>query len=277
MRIASYRHAGRDGFGAVVGDAIVDFTGRWPTLRAALAAGALDAMREMAEGPATIPLAAAELAIPVPDAGKIIAIGMNYAAHIEEMGQKPPTHPNLFARFADSLVGHGRPIVRPRVSDQLDWEGELAVFIGRGGRHIAEADALAHVAGYTCFNEGSVRDWQFRVQQTLAGKNFFASGACGPWLATADEVGDPGSLTLTSRVNGVVMQHAATSDLVFGVPALIAYISTFTPLAPGDIVVTGNPSGSGFIRKPPVWLKPGDTVEVEIDRIGTLRNPVVSE
>lgn len=281
MRLVSFRHRGRASYGVVVGERVVDcglrLGARFATLRAALAGGAIDKLARMAGEPADIALADIAFDIPVPDAQKIIAIGMNYAAHIVEMGQEMPKYPNLFARFANSLVGHGEPIERPRASEKLDWEGELAVVIGKAGRHIAEAAALGHVAGYTCFNEGSVRDWQTRAAQNLAGKNFFASGSCGPWLVTADAVGDPGRLGLRSRVNGVEMQNASTADLVFSIPALIAYVSTFTRLEPGDILVTGNPSGSGFMRKPPIWLKPGDVLEIEIDRIGTLRNTIVGE
>ncbi|MBM3485555.1 MAG: fumarylacetoacetate hydrolase family protein [Alphaproteobacteria bacterium] len=281
MKLASFRHRGRSSFGVVLGDRVVDcglrLGARFPTLRAALAGGALDRIARMASEPADLALADIAFDIPIPDAQKIIAIGMNYAAHIAEMGQEMPKFPNLFARFANSLVGHGQAIERPRASEKLDWEGELAVVIGKAGRHIAAGSALAHVAGYTCFNEGSIRDWQTRAAQNLAGKNFFASGSCGPWIVTAEEIGDPGRLGLRSRVNGVEMQNATTADLVFPIPALIAYVSSFTRLEPGDILVTGNPSGSGFMRKPPIWLQPGDVLEVEIDGIGTLRNGIVAE
>jgi len=174
-------------------------------------------------------------------------------------------------------VGHKRAIIRPRVSDKLDYEGELAVIIGRDGRHIAEADAFAHVAGYSCFNEGSVRDWQRHALQFTPGKNFPATGGFGPWLVTTDDIADLRAATITTRLNDVVMQNATLGDMIFSVPQLIAYISTFTPLAPGDVICTGTPGGVGAKRNPPVFMKPGDVVEVEIAGIGTLINTIADE
>lgn len=207
---------------------------------------------------------------------KILCVGVNYRPHIEEMGREVPTRPVVFIRFPDSLVAHDEPVIRPRISEQFDFEGELAVVIGREGRCIRRDEALEHVGGYCCFLDGSVRDWQRHTSQFTAGKNFECSGAIGPVVPAAD-VPDPGALELTTRVNGVVMQQGRVADLVFDVPYLIEYISTFTRLRPGDVIATGTPGGVGAARTPPVWLRDGDIVEVSIDGIGTLRNAVRDE
>jgi 2-keto-4-pentenoate hydratase/2-oxohepta-3-ene-1,7-dioic acid hydratase in catechol pathway len=183
--------------------------------------------------------------------------------------------PSVFLRLADTLIGHGQALVRPRVSDKFDFEGELAVIIGRAGRHVSEADALAHVAGYTCFVDGSVRDYEkFSV---TSGKNFPATGPLGPVMVTADEIGDPTRLTLVTRLNGREMQRSGTDLLIYSIPQIIKFVSDFTSLAPGDVIATGTPAGVGHRRTPPVWMKPGDVLEVEISGIGILRNPVVAE
>ena len=207
---------------------------------------------------------------------KILCVGVNYRPHIEEMGRDLPDHPVVFVRFPDSLVEDGEAIIRPSVSEQLDFEGELAVVIGREGRHVSREDAFDHVAGYCCFLDGSVRDWQRHTSQFTPGKNFERSGAIGP-LVPRDNVPDPASLELTTRVNGEVMQHGDISDLVFDVPTLLEYCSTFAELLPGDVIATGTPGGVGAARTPPVWLKPGDIVEVDIPGIGRLRSPVGEE
>jgi 2-keto-4-pentenoate hydratase/2-oxohepta-3-ene-1,7-dioic acid hydratase in catechol pathway len=196
---------------------------------------------------------------------------------MREMGREEPEHPVLFVRFADSLVGSGCPLVKPKVSEQYDFEGELAFVIGRRARYVTEAAALEHVAGYACFMDGSVRDYQNHTSQFTAGKNFPASGSFGPYLVTADEIPDPAALRLETRLNGKVMQQAPIADMCFGVARLVAYVSTFTVLAPGDVITTGTPSGVGFARRPPVWLQPGDRIEVEIDGVGLLGNPVIAE
>jgi len=216
------------------------------------------------------------LLCPVDPPARVFCVGRNYRDHLAEMGAKVPDQPNLFVRLHDSLARPGGEIVRPRVSVQLDYEGELAVVIGRAGRHIPRDRALDHVAGYTCFNDGSIRDVQFNGS-LLAGKNFAQSGSCGPWIATADEVGDPHGLTLVTRLNGAEVQHGSTSALIFDVPYIIQYISAFTALYPGDIIATGTPEGVGAGRKPPLWMKAGDRVEVEISKVGLLRNRVVDE
>ena len=212
-----------------------------------------------------------------PDANrKILCVGVNYRPHIEEMGREVPEHPVVFIRFPGSLVADGEPLIRPRVSEQFDFEGELAVVIGRRARHVSRADALAYIGGYCCFMDGSVRDWQRHTGQFTAGKNFERSGAIGP-LVPASDIPDPTTLELTTRVNGEVMQAGRVADLVFGIPELLEYCSTFTELQPGDVIATGTPGGVGAARKPPVWLRDGDLVEVEISSLGVLRNPVRDE
>jgi len=207
---------------------------------------------------------------------KILCVGVNYRPHIEEMGREIPSYPVVFTRFASSLVGPGEPVIRPQASEQLDFEGELAIVIGKNARHVSRENALDYVAGYCCFLDGSVRDWQRHTGQFTAGKNFDRSGAIGPMVPAAD-VPDPTTLELTTRVNGEVMQRGNVADLVFDIPRLIEYCSTFTELRPGDIIATGTPGGVGAARTPPVWLKDGDVVEVDISGIGVLRNPIQDE
>jgi 2-keto-4-pentenoate hydratase/2-oxohepta-3-ene-1,7-dioic acid hydratase in catechol pathway len=209
---------------------------------------------------------------------KIICVGLNYAAHAAESPYEVPTYPTLFARFASSMVGHRAPIVRPRVSTQLDYEGEMVVVIGRPGRHIPMQRALEHVAGYSIFNDGSLRDYQFKSPQWTVGKNFDGTGAFGPSFVTADEIpAGARGLRLQTRLNGAVMQSASTDDLLFDVQALISIISEAMTLETGDIIVSGTPAGVGAGRKPPVWMKAGDICEVEIEGLGVLSNPIVDE
>jgi 2-keto-4-pentenoate hydratase/2-oxohepta-3-ene-1,7-dioic acid hydratase in catechol pathway len=189
----------------------------------------------------------------------------------------PPENPQVFLRLVNTLVAHNQPMVCPRISEDFDYEGELAVIIGKPGRHIAKSDALSHIFGYTCFNDGSVRDIQFK-HSIAAGKNFHATGGFGPWIVTADEVPDPTRLHLVTRLNGKEVQHTGIDDLIFDIPTLVSYCSDWTPLVAGDVISTGTPEGVGFARKPPLWMKPGDVVEVEIDGgIGVLRNPIIAE
>ncbi len=281
MKLISFRHQGHDSYGVVTGDRIVDVgrkLGAHATLGAVLRAGALDAVRGAATGAsADISLDHIEYLPPITDPGKIVCIGLNYKTHIEETGRPAPEYPILFPRYSDSHVGSGQPMVRPKVSDNYDFEGELAFVIGKSGRHIAAADALDYVAGYSCYNDGSVRDYQRHTSQFMPGKTFWRSGAFGPWLVTADELPDPGAMTLVTRLNGKEMQRAGTDDLLFGVPELIEYMSAIAPLQPGDVVSTGTTGGVGFARKPPLWMKPGDTIEIEISGIGSLVNPIIDE
>mgnify|MGYP002348032066 FL=1 len=223
-------------------------------------------------------LAAVEFLPPFRTPEKILCVGLNYVDHVAESPYKQPNYPTFFARFASTLVAHDAPIIKPRVSDEFDYEGELVAVIGKAGRHISVKDALNHVAGYTIFNEASVRDYQFKAPQWTPGKNFDGTGACGPWFVTADELprGAKG-LKLTTRVNGKVEQSASTDDMIFDVATQISLASEFCTLQPGDLIVTGTPAGVGFGKKPPVYLKAGDVCEVEIEQIGVLRNPVAAE
>jgi 2-keto-4-pentenoate hydratase/2-oxohepta-3-ene-1,7-dioic acid hydratase in catechol pathway len=250
---------------------------RFPDLQSLLAADAVrEVLPELAAAPLR-PLAGLRFAPVIPSPSRILCVGINYLEHIHEMGREKPDYPTLFTRFPDTLVGHGEPIVRPRISTQFDYEGELAIVIGRPARYVTAASALEYVAGYTCLLDGSVRDWQRHTTQFTPGKNFPATGGCGPWLVTTDEIPDPAALRLETRVNGEVLQKAPVSDLCFGVRRIIEYCSSFCLLQPGDIIATGTPSGVGFARQPPRWLVPGDTVEVEISGIGILRHRVINE
>jgi 2-keto-4-pentenoate hydratase/2-oxohepta-3-ene-1,7-dioic acid hydratase in catechol pathway len=215
---------------------------------------------------------------PFANPAKIICVGLNYADHSAESGFATPSYPAIFTRVASSLIGHGAPIIRPRVSDQLDYEGELVAVIGRGGRHIPTASALDHVAGYSIFNDASVRDYQMKSTQWTVGKNFDGTGSFGPCLVTADELpSGAGGLRLQTRLNGTVVQDASTDDMIFDVASLIQILSEAVTLAPGDVIVTGTPAGVGLARKPQLWMKPGDICEVEIEGIGILANPIEDE
>ena len=286
MKLLSFSISGRESWGAVAGDSVVDL-GRalpqYPTL--ADFVGSADFARRdalvAAEKPAPkLPDISFLPVIPRPE--KIVCAVRNYLDHHNEavafgMKREITEFPPIFLRVWRSQVAHNAPVIRPKVSDNLDWEGELAVVIGQGGRHIPEARAFEHVAGYSIYNDVSVRDWQRHAQQIASGKNFVGTGPFGPWLVTPDEIGDPTRLKLETRVNGKVEQKSDTSMLIFSIPRLINYCSTIFDLAPGDVIATGTPAGVGFTRKPPVFLKPGDIVEVEIENIGVLRNPVVDE
>ncbi len=242
-------------------------------LRAALASGSLE---RLTPGPLHA-LESVRLLPVIPDPGKILCAGINYHTHRIETGRAEAEHPAIFVRFANTLIGCGAPIVRPRQSTQLDYEGELAVVIGRAGRRISAPSALDHVAGYSCFNDVSVRDWQRHNSQFTPGKNFPASGPFGPWLVTPEEVGDPQRLRVITRLNGVVVQDQPTTEMIWPVAELVSYVSEFTVLEPGDVIATGTPGGVGSRRNPPLWMKPGDSVEVSIGPVGTLVNPVVQE
>ncbi|WP_231639154.1 fumarylacetoacetate hydrolase family protein [Sphingomonas profundi] len=245
------------------------------SLRALLAADRLDALRSSTGE--RVDHAQVEFLPPIHDADKIFCVGLNYRGHLTETGTPLPTHPSLFMRFNSSQVGHEQPVIAPSISTEFDYEGELAVVIGRTAWRVPAERAMEHVAGYSCFAENSVRDFQMHSRQATPGKNFLMSGAFGPWLTTADEVPDPAALRLTSRLNGEVVQDESVSALVFDIPALIAYISSFTVLLPGDVISTGTPDGVGFLRDPKVWLKPGDLFEVDIPGVGLLRNRVADE
>ena len=213
----------------------------------------------------------------VSEIGKFICIGLNYMSHIKETGRDKPTYPSIFTRYPSSIVGHGTPLVRPKVSDKFDYEGELAVIIGKACRHVSTEAAQDVIAGYTCFNDGSIRDFQVHTTQFWPGKSFEASGAMGPWIATADEVGDVTKQTLTTRINGNVEQQAGIDDLAITIPEMIAYLSQILTLQPGDVIATGTPGGVGRFREPQLYLEPGMTAEIEITGIGTLSNGIVDE
>ena len=280
MRLMSFKKSGRESFGLAVGAGVVDAGRRLQgtgTLRDALLADSLPALRRLANEKPDFSRADVEFLPPVADACKLLCIGINYVPHMKEMGRERPEYPVVFVRFADSIVGHGQPMLRPLDSVQFDYEGELAVVIGRRARRVTRAAALDYVAGYACFNDGSVRDYQRHSQQFTPGKNFHASGSFGPWLVTTDEVPDPSKLRLTTRLNGQVVQDESVGELCFDVAQLIEYCSKWAELLPGDVIVTGTPGGVGAGRKPPLWMKAGDTVEVEISNLGVLRNSIADE
>ncbi len=280
MKVASFKSANAASYGIVTDKGVIDAGKRltdFPTLKSLLARGRLDELKKLQGERPDHALDAVELLPTIPDPDKIFCIGVNYATHLAESGHPTPPHPMIFTRFANSQVGHGQPMIRPLESERFDYEGEMAVIIGRGGRRIARETALRHVAGYACYNDGSIRDWQRHTSQFAPGKNFVGTGGFGPWMVTTDELTDISKETLITRLNGVEVQKAPISDLVFDVPALIAYCSTFTELAPGDVIVTGTTGGVGAYRTPPLWMKGGDVVEVEISGIGILRNPVKDE
>lgn len=280
MKLASYRLQNKDSYGAVVDGGVIDLAKRlkYPDLHSVIAAGALAEAAAAAKGAQPDATLAQISFLPVlPNPGKIICVGLNYKAHREETGRKETDNPALFVRFADSQTAHLQPLVKPKASDMLDYEGELAVIIGKAGRHVPEDKALGIIAGYSCYNDGSVRDWQNHTIQWTAGKNFPKTGSFGPWMVTSDEIPDPTKLTLTTRLNGNVMQNSGTDLLIWSIPTLIKYITTFTELRPGDVISTGTPGGVGMKRNPPVFMKAGDSVEIEITGIGILKNQIVAE
>jgi 2-keto-4-pentenoate hydratase/2-oxohepta-3-ene-1,7-dioic acid hydratase in catechol pathway len=281
MKLVTYEDNGAEGYGVVTPEGLrpapAAFRTRYPGLREVLAAGAGAELARACRDAAPRDLSSVRFLPVIPRPGRILCVGVNYLGHIREMGREKPDYPTLFVRFPDSLVGHDQPLVRPRASTEYDYEGELAFVVGRPARDVPVDRALDYVAGYTIFMDGSVRDFQRHTTQFIPGKNFPASGSCGPWLVTADEIPDPAVLELRTRVNGEELQSAPVGDLCITVPEILAYCSRFCRLEPGDLIATGTPSGVGFARKPPRWLTPGDRVEVEISGIGILRNTVVAE
>ncbi|HZR73019.1 fumarylacetoacetate hydrolase family protein [Bradyrhizobium sp.] len=284
-RIATFAVNGATKYGAVTDRGVVDLSARWakdfPTLREVIAAGALNRLAEdAARHPADHAIEAVTWLPPIPSPEKIICIGVNYPDRNAEYkdGSDAPKYPSMFLRNPRSFVGHETPLVRPKASAQLDYEGELVLVIGKAGRHITERDALGHVAGVTLCNEGTIRDWvrhaKFNVTQ---GKNFDSTGSLGPWLVPYLSESQIADVRLTTKVNGETRQDDRTSRLIFGFRYLINYISTFTTLVPGDVIVTGTPTGAGARFDPPRYLKPGDVIEVEADDIGVLRNGVIDE
>ena len=280
MKLASYIADGKECYGVVTGDGVITmndrFGGHAASLREAIAGGLLPQIKEAAaNGQADHKLSEIKFLPVIPNPEKILCVGINYKSHAAEHGTEAPKLPNIFTKFVNTLVAHEGEMLRPKVSTSFDFEGELALVIGKGGRHIKAADALKHVAGYTCFCDGSVRD--FTKYSLVASKNFLGTSPLGPWMVTADEIPDPTKLTLVTRLNGKEMQRSGTDMLIHSIPAIIEFCSVFTPLSPGDIIATGTPDGIGAKQNPPVWMKAGDVLEIEISSIGTLRNKIADE
>lgn len=279
MKLCSFFADRRPRYGLVIADGIIDLSVRLPetSLRELIAADGLGRAGELAGEAADYAFGAVAHLPVIPDPEKIVCVGLNYRSHIEETGREETVRPVLFPRYAGSQTGHGQALLKPLESEQFDYEGELAVVIGRGGRRIQEQHALEHVAGYACYNDGSLRDWQYHTHQFMPGKIFASTGGFGPWMTTADEIPDPASLHIQTRLNGRVVQDADLSLMINPIQSLIAYCSIMLPLSPGDVIVTGTPGGIGARRTPPLWLRDGDVCEVEIVGVGTLSNPVSAE
>jgi 2-keto-4-pentenoate hydratase/2-oxohepta-3-ene-1,7-dioic acid hydratase in catechol pathway len=279
MKLISFTHNNAPCYGAVIGADVLNLTpilgAQAPDLKTLIAKNLLgEAQKTLKAHAPDLRYADLQLLPVIPNPNKIICVGLNYAEHVRETGREVTESPALFVRLSDSQVAHGQDIIRPPESVRLDYEGEIAIVIGQGGRRIKEADAWQHIAGYACYNDGSVRDWQVATSQWTPGKNFYHTGAFGPWMVTADEIAPNQKMTLVTRLNGQEMQRATTDMMIHTIPRQIAYISTFLPLLPGDVIVTGTPGGVGNKRVPPVYMKAGDTVEIEVDAIGILRNSV---
>ena len=281
----SYQHAGRDTWGVVVGDGVADLatkTGH-ATLADFIASPDFERRDALVAGLEPDAMLAEVKFLPViPRPEKIVCAVRNYMDHHQEvlaagMQRELSEQPPIFLRVWRSQTPHNGPIVRPHVSESLDWEGELAVIIGEGGRDISETDAWKHVAGYSCYNDASIREWQFHAKQIASGKNFESTGGFGPWMVTADEIEPGRELKLEVRLNGETVQSSHTGHMIFSIPKLINYASTIFTLSPGDVIATGTPAGVGWSKKPPRFMKPGDLVEVEIEAVGLLRNPVVAQ
>jgi 2-keto-4-pentenoate hydratase/2-oxohepta-3-ene-1,7-dioic acid hydratase in catechol pathway len=282
MKLISFLNKNTASYGIVKGDQVLDLTpilgAQASDLKTLIAKNLVSAAADAAKT-ASFNLKLSDLALlpPIPNPGKIFCVGLNYADHVRETGRELTEKAAIFTRFADSQVGHGEALVRPPESVRFDYEGEIAIVIGQGGRRIKEADAWNHIAGYSCYNEGSIRDWQNFTTQWIAGKNWWHSGAFGPWLVTSDEIKPNQKMTLTTKLNGTELQRATTDMMIHSIPSQIAYISTFTPLEAGDVIVTGTPGGVGNKRVPPVYMKAGDIVEIEVDAVGILHNTIRDE
>jgi 2-keto-4-pentenoate hydratase/2-oxohepta-3-ene-1,7-dioic acid hydratase in catechol pathway len=287
MKLISFHHAGRDSYGAVIGDHQVLDLGpllgaQAPDLKSLIAQNLLPAAQHavsqaIASHAPTLSLPDLSLLPVIPNPGQIFCIGLNYAEHVRETGKQVTETPVIFLRLPQSQVAHGQDIVRPPESHRLDYEAEIAIVIGKAGRRISEANAWDHIAGYSCYNDGSVRDWQVATSQWTPGKNFWRTGAFGPWMVTADEIAPGQVMRLQTVLNGQVLQDSSTDKMIHSIPRQIAYISSFIPLQPGDVIVTGTPGGVGNKREPQIFMKPGDICEVVVDAIGTLRNGIRDE
>ena len=282
MKLISFLNHGMPSYGIVNGDDVLDLLpilgGQAPDLKTLIAKKLFDAAANAAKSTQPkLKFSQLELLPVIPNPDKILCVGLNYHDHVVESGRALTEKPAIFVRMPASQVAHGQAIIRPPESERLDYEGEIAIVIGKGGRRISEADAWGHIAGYSCYNDGSIRDWQNHTTQWTAGKNYWHTGGFGPWLVTADEIAPNQKLTLTTRLNGVELQRASTDMMIHNIPRQIAYISSFIPLLPGDVIVTGTPGGVGNKRTPQLFMKPGDVVEIEVDAVGVLRNTVQDE
>jgi 2-keto-4-pentenoate hydratase/2-oxohepta-3-ene-1,7-dioic acid hydratase in catechol pathway len=278
MKLATFKTAQGESYGIVTAKGIVDLKlligNRFPDLKSLIAGnGFAEAAKYLSHRPDYQDSDVTWLPV-IPNPDRILCVGLNYQDHVVETGRDNTEQPAIFVRLPESQVGHKQPIVRPRESTHLDFEAEIAVIIGKAGRRISQQDAWSHIAGYSCYNDGSVRDWQRHTIQWTAGKNFPQTGGFGPWMVTADDIPPNTKLTLSCRLNGERMQHANTDQMIFKIPKIIEYVSTWATLAPGDVLVTGTPGGVGARRTPPVWMKPGDKVEIEIDKVGILENTI---
>tara|TARA_R110000824_G_scaffold13280_5_gene57867 strand:+ start:8031 stop:8870 length:840 start_codon:yes stop_codon:yes gene_type:complete len=279
MRLARVTKDGKIGLAAKTGDKVtLAYGADVADLDTHIADGTLDAAGAKAAAGEAVDEATLTFLPPLTRAGKVICLGLNYADHAAEANLDVPEFPTIFARFASNLIGHDAPILKPKTSDQLDYEGEMVAVIGKRAKNVPASEALSHVMGYSVFNDGSVRDYQLKTPQWTAGKNFDNTGSFGPWLVTADELPAGGEgLKIETRLNGNVMQSASTDQMIFNVEQTVTLLSSFLTLEPGDVLVMGTPSGIGLARTPPVFMKDGDVIEVEIENIGLLRNPIAAE
>ena len=281
MKLLTFKTAQGESYGAVTSKGIVDlkrFVGnQYPDLKALIADNAFSKVSSYLNGEADYQQSDITFLPVIPNPDKIVCVGLNYQDHVVETGRDNTEQPAIFLRVADSQLGHKQPMLRPRESKNLDFEAEIAVIIGKSGRRIPQKDAWSYIAGYSCYNDGSVRDWQRHTIQWTAGKNFAKTGGFGPWMVTADEIPPNTKMTLSCRLNGERMQHATTEQMIFKIPKIIEYVSTWTTLLPGDVLVTGTPGGVGARRTPPLWMKPGDKVEIEIDKVGVLENTIADD
>ena len=281
MRLATFKTAQGSSYGIVTAKGIVDLKryigNRFADLKSLIGGNAFaEAAKHAGETPDYQESDITWLPV-IPNPDRILCVGLNYQDHVVETGRDNTEQPAIFVRLPESQVGHKQPILRPRESKNLDFEAEIAVIIGKGGRRISQQSSWSHIAGYSCYNDGSVRDWQRHTIQWTAGKNFAKTGGFGPWMVTADEIPPGTKMTLSCRLNGQQMQHANTEQMIFKIPKIIEYVSSWTTLAPGDVLVTGTPGGVGARRNPPVWMKPGDKVEIEIDKVGILENSIADD
>jgi 2-keto-4-pentenoate hydratase/2-oxohepta-3-ene-1,7-dioic acid hydratase in catechol pathway len=279
MKLISFLNQGIASYGVVQGDDVLDLTpilgAQAPDLKTFIAKALFaSATQALQTNKPNLKLSQLQLLPVIPNPDKIFCVGLNYGEHVKETGREVTETPVIFLRLADSQVAHGQDILRPPESHRLDYEAEIAIIIGKGGRRIAEKDAWDHIAGYSCYNDGSVRDWQVATSQWIPGKNFYKTGGFGPWMVTSDEITPGQVMRLQTVLNGQLLQDTTTDKMIHSIPRQIAYISTFIPLSPGDVIVTGTPGGVGNKRNPQIFMKPGDVCEIVVDAIGTLRNGI---